>query len=375
MIRTAIVGTGSMGMKYVRYISEGAVPSMKLTAAVARNENSQQEVRTIAGKDTIICSSEDELYEHADCFDAVIIATPHQFHPRMALNALNRNKHILVEKPLGVTVSQTNELLDQARKSDRVFSVVFHQRAYPKYRKVKELLEEGKIGTVYRVLMENSRYFRTEHYHHSGHWRSSWSGEGGGALINQGAHILDMWQWLFGMPESLYAQIGFGKFNPFAVDDEAVITMRYSDGKSGVFILTTGEGTHREYLEITGSKGTIILEDSKLTLRMYDQDLDVYRKTASCNAREELKETVETMDLSGPETTQPVILENFARAVEGREALIADGMSAVNSLELTNAAYLSAWRNSPVVLPIDPEQYEEELRRHQDAEKELPEQK
>ena len=232
---------------------------------------------------------------------------------------------------------------------------------YPKYERIHELLESGTLGQIRRILMENSRYYRTWHYHKSGSWRSSWRGEGGGALLNQGQHLLDIWQWLFGMPESLYALIPYGKYNDFSVDDEATIVMKYPDKKTAVFILTTGEGTWTERLEIVGSKGTLLLEDSHLTLHLYDRDLEEYKRTASCNSREELKERVTEETFPQDEEPYEEMLADFAQAVLEKRPVRVNGLEGLNSLELTNAAYLSAWMGAPVSLPIDEVQYEREL--------------
>ena len=139
--------------------------------------------------------------------------------------------------------------------------MMFHQRRYKKYMQLKKLLDDGVLGEIKRVQLENSRYFRTWMYHRSGSWRSSWAGEGGGALLNQGQHILDIWQWLFGMPTSIYAVIPYGKYNDFMVDDEATLLMEYPQQRTATFILSTGEGSYTERLEIVGTKGTALLED------------------------------------------------------------------------------------------------------------------
>ena len=368
MLRTALIGTGTMGKNYLRRVRQGLVPSMTITAAVARRPETQQEVRDICGDTVQIFASEEELYAHEDLFDAVLIVTPHKLHPQMGMNALRHGKHVLLDKPVAVSVADCTELIKTAKESGLVCSVVFHQRSYPKYQLIRKMIQNGEIGEIYRILLENSRYFRTPYYHHSGAWRSSWTGEGGGALINQGQHILDIWQWLFGMPEELYAQMGFGKYNDFRVDDEASLTMRYPSGMTGVFILTTGEGTYTEKLEITGSRGTILLDQDHLTVTTFDQDLGDYRKNAAVNSREELHSSVREEDFKTNESCQQEILENFARAVLYGEPLLVDLENAVNALELTNAAYLSSWTHMPVKLPVDAEEYRRQLKAQQDAE-------
>lgn len=354
-----------MGKKYVKMIQAKEIPFMELTAAVARSETNQMFIKETCGDDVLIAVSEDELYDHTDLFDAVIIATPHRYHPEMGLRALENGKHVLLEKPIGVSVADCRELLAAAERSGLKFSVIFHQRAYPKYMAIKELLEKEALGEIYRIMMENTRYFRTERYHHSSSWRSSWTGEGGGALINQGQHILDIWQWLFGMPESVRAEIAFGKYNDFDVDDEATIFFQYPNHKTGIFLLTTGEGNYIERLEISGSKGSLLLEEDTMTIHMYEPNLNTYRKEAAVNAREDLHETVVKKEFPLDTETHPVILKNFAKAIECGEPLLVEGADAIHALELTNAAYLSAWKKEPVSFPLDDSAYQQELEEHQ----------
>ena len=370
MIRLALIGTGTMGTNYLKYIAEGSVPSVTAAAAVSRRPEKQQEIRELFHDSIAVFESEEELYAHPECFDAVLVATPHSLHAEMGMRALRAGTHLMLDKPAGVCTAECRPLADLADDAGLKFSVMFHQRMFPKFRRVKELLEHREIGDITRVLMKNSRYFRTEHYHRSSPWRSSWNGESGGLMINQAQHLIDMWQWLFGMPETLYADICFGKYNDFSVDDEVTIVMDYPDRKTGVFLASTGEGTGSDLLEITGSLGTIVLEDQTLTITRYDQDLNDYRKNAECNSRERLRETVVTEQLEENTKTHPLLLENFARAVEGKEPLVVEGRNAVNALELTNAAYLSAWNHEVIGFPIDEQRYVKELLEHQNAERE-----
>ena len=286
----AVIGIGTMGKKYAKMIQEGRISGMCLGAVCCRSHESSQWAKAELGGELPVFQDTEKLFDASELFDACLIVTPHKLHPEVIIQAFDKGKHIFCDKPIGVSMGQCLKIRQKAEEKDLVFAMMYHQRMYPKYERIHELLESGTLGQIRRILMENSRYYRTWHYHKSGSWRSSWRGEGGGALLNQGQHLLDIWQWLFGMPESLYALIPYGKYNDFSVDDEATIVMKYPDKKTAVFILTTGEGTWTERLEIVGSKGTLLLEDSHLTLHQYDRDLEEYKRTASCNSREELKE-------------------------------------------------------------------------------------
>ncbi len=362
-IRTALIGIGVMGKKYAKMICDGEVKGIMLTAVVCRNSDAAKWVKAL-GRDIKIFESAEKLFENPDYYDAVIIATPHKSHPQLANNAFELGKHVMCDKPAGISVSDAVKMSKAAEKSNKIYAMMFHQRLYPKHIKIKEILNEGRLGDLKRIMLVNSRYLRTSHYHKSGSWRSSWSGEGGGALINQGQHILDIWQWLFDMPQSLYADICFGKYNDFKVDDELTIQMRYKNNLTAVFMLTTGEAVHQERLEIVGNKGKILLEDDTLHIYSYSENCDDYIKTAKVNSRENLSINEEIIKFDKIEEPYAQMLENFAGAVFGENTLIADGRNAVNPIMLTNAAYYSAWKGEAVKLPIDADEYDRMLAAH-----------
>lgn len=365
-VRVALIGIGVMGKKYAEMITGGEVESMVLSAVVVRRTEMLPWAEALENTDGLkpaIYNNADDLFTHPEAYDAVLIVTPHKTHAEFAKQAFELGKHVLCDKPAGATIGQAMDMTAQAKECDLVYGMIFHQRRYPKYRKIKELLEQKELGTLKRVMLVNSRYFRTEHYHRSGSWRSSWQGEGGGVLINQGAHLLDIWQWLFGMPETIYADVPFGKYNDFMVDDEATVQMRYTDGMTGTFFLTTGEAVWEERLEIIGSKGKILLENDTLHIWSYHKDILEYMKTEQVTSRENL--TIEEVVIPFEKAKEPYqeLLENFARTVldGGKTELIAPGEEALNQIMLTNAAYYSAWKKAVVKLPIDREDYEKEL--------------
>lgn len=366
-IRVALVGVGVMGSKYADMIVSGEVKNMVLTGVVARNLKAQEWAAILVNAEGLhpnVYRDVDDMFAHADDFDAVIIVTPHKTHEEIAVRAFELGKHVLCDKPAGATIGQAQNMTAASKQYDKVYGMIFHQHRYPKYLYIKQALENGELGELKRMLMVNSRYFRTAHYHQSGSWRSSWNGEGGGALINQGAHILDIWQWLFGMPQKIYAEIPFGKYNEFKVDDEATISMRYENGATGVFMLTTGEAVWQERLEIVGTKGRMLLEDDILHIYRYSKDSTEYIATEDVNSREHLAITEEVINFGKAEEPYVEILENFAEAVISGDSsiLIAPGEEAINQLMLTNGAYCSAWKGMPVCLPLDAEEYEATFR-------------
>ena len=289
-----------------------------------------------------------------------------QPNPALSVPVVYESAQILVcDKPAGIKAEDAADMCRAAEEHRVLFAMMFQQRTFPKYRTIKKILEEGQLGTIRRMFMETTRYFRTEYYHASGSWRSSWSGEGGGLLINQAQHPLDVWQFLFGLPETVYAEIPFGKYNSFTVDDEATIVMRYADGVTGTFIASTGEAEWSERLSISGSKGKLVLTDNTLEVSMYSADSDEYRKTAKVTDGRELSIT-RTEEKFGPDDSGLAyvsMLKNFASAVLDGTELIAPGTAGEGALELMCASYLSAWKMARVSLPVDREEYREYLRK------------
>lgn len=367
-VRCAVIGIGSMGKKYASKIGSGKIDGLTLTAVCCRSAQNAEWAAANLEPSVGIYRSEDMLYEASQSFDAVLIVTPHKQHPAMAVRALQAGKHVMCDKPAGITTADAHMINEAAGRSEKVFAMMCHQRTYAQYRKIKELLEEQVIGQLTRISLENSNYFRTQYYHRSAGWRSSWNGEGGGLLINQGYHLLDMWQYLFGLPQSVYADIPFGKYNDFAVDDEATLVMDYPGKMTGLFVVSTGEGSRTERLEITGTKGRILLDGQKLQLTRFDCDVREYAKKAQVTSRQELHETVEEYQFGIPEQAYETMLQNFADAILRGERLIAPGTEGADTLELVNAAYLSAWQGKKIFLPVDREQYISALHEKEESE-------
>ncbi len=368
-VRFAIIGLGNMGKKYALMISQSIVPSACLTCVCSRSDTSVKWTKENLDSSTIHYRNFEELFEHADSFDAVIITTPHKLHPEIACMAFEHKKHVLCDKPAGVRLSDAL-LMEQAAKSSATkYGMIFHNRTFPVLVKLKSLLEENRIGEINRILLENTIYYRTRMYHQSGSWRSSWAGEGGGLLINQGQHILDYWIWLFGMPESLIADIKFGKYNEFLVDDESTIIMKYPNQTSGIFILSTGEIQKEERLSIVGSKGKITMQGSTLTLEENEQDAKIYSLTATCSSRDQMNVKSTQIDCGSPSLAYETMIQNFCESIQRDVPFIAEGSSGTDTLHLTCAAYLSAWKDAPIAIPISPAEYDKFLQIQIEAEK------
>ena len=366
ILRVALIGVGNMGKKYAHMIVSGEVANMKLTAVVIRRDELMEwgeALVNVDGEHVRIFRSADDMFKAEDIdtlFDAVIIATPHKTHKELALKAFAKGKAVLCDKPAAADIGEALAMQKAASESGRIYGMIFHQRLYPKYIRIKQMIDNGELGDIKRVCLINSRYLRTSYYHKSGSWRSSFAGEGGGALINQGQHILDMYQYLFGMPQKLFAAIPFGKYNDFIVDDEATIVMEYDNGKTGTFILSTGEACHEERLEIIGTKARILLEDDTLTITRH-RDVCEYIKNEEVNSRQNMTFTEETIQFEKASEPYAQLFENFANAVlKGDESyLTVKGSEGINSLMLCASAYYSACKGIKVELPLEASDYKE----------------
>ncbi len=369
-IRCALIGIGTMGRRYALMLNEGRIEGLCLSAVCCHSDASRRWAAEHLTGSVRICESEEELYSRPDSFDAVLVVTPHRLHPAMTIRALRAGKHVMCDKPAGITAEDAAAMQDEAQRAGLVYAQMCHQRTYARHKKVKELLDSGCIGQVTRACLIDTESYRTRFYHRSSAWRSSWRGEGGGLLINQGHHIVDFWLWLFGTPETVYADIPFGKYNDFAVDDEATLVMEYPDKMTGTFILSTGEGSCTQRFEIVGTGGRILLDGSTLTLTKFDCDVRTYARTAQVTSRQELQETREVFTFAKDDTAYETMLRNFSAAIRGQETLIASGADGVQTLRLINAAYLSAWEGRRVSFPVPDELYLQHLRLQEKREQE-----
>ncbi len=364
MVRMAVIGTGAMGRQYAEWVTEGQAPHMRISAVTARKDEAVAWAKEKLNDDVTIFRSTEELFEHPELYDAVLVVTPHPTHCDIVCKAFELGKSVFCDKPLSHSLKQANRMVAAAKAHpDQKFAVMFHMRYFGVYMKVKELMEEKAIGEVLRVTLQNYNFLRTEHYHHSSPWRSSWTGEGGGMLINPGHHLLDVYTWIAGVPDRLYANMKFGKYNDFLVDDEATIVMDYDDGRTGTFMMSSGEGIKEDKFEIVGTQGSINVTGTKVILQKFEDSTN-YRKTATVNNAADMKYEEPVVFDCPTVLNRGDMLENFARAMLYGDQLVAPGEEGLNALNVATAAYLSGWEHREVELPVDPEVYEKRLQEH-----------
>lgn len=355
-VKVAVIGIGNMGSAHAACIAENEIDGMALTAVC--DINTKKLTAFFEKYSNVKCyESYEKLFEDKVC-DAVIIAVPHTLHAEIAVKAFHHGLNVMLEKPADISVSRVKKLNDAAKKSGKVFSVMFNQRTNPLFAKAREIVKSGELGELKRTTWIITNWFRTQSYYDSGDWRATWSGEGGGVLLNQAPHNLDLWQWICGMPESVTAFCDIAKYHNIEVEDDATIFTRYKNGATGVFMTSTGEypGTNR--LEISGDLGKIVLENG--VLKRYKLKEPISEVIAnSKQGFAQIDYYYEEFKQEKPETAHKGILQNFANAVLSGEELIAPGIDGINELTISNAAYLSEWQgNREITLPFDSELFD-----------------
>lgn len=352
-VRIGVVGVGNMGFAHAKCIYGGEIEGLTLTAVCDINsERLSHAAAELTGVKTF------ENYEdllNSDIADAVIIAVPHPLHSEIAIAAFERGLHVLVEKPVDITVSKAKKLNEAAEKSGKIFCIMFNQRTSPVFKRAREIVKNGELGELKRSVWIITNWYRTQGYYDSGDWRATWCGEGGGVLLNQAPHNLDLWQWICGMPKTVRAVCDVAKYHNIEVEDDATLYTRYENGATGVFITSTGEYTGTNRLEISGTKGKIVLENGILKhwkLKADERDICI---NASAEKETEYSEFIPTEK----ETAHKGILANFANAVLKGGELLSPGYEGINELTLSNAAYLSSWKNgAEVELPFDEKEFD-----------------
>jgi predicted dehydrogenase len=352
-IRLGIVGLGIMGRRY--YAMLRALAGVEVTALCVRHLDTISDLSGAKFADyRRLCASGQ--------IDAVIIATPHYSHPQVAIEALHCGIHVLVDKPLAVHVADGRRMLAAHCDKTRRFGVMFQERTRPLYRTIKSMIQGGMLGDIRRVHWIVTDWFRPQAYYRSSSWRATWKGEGGGLLINQCPHNLDLLQWFVGLPVRVTAHLGLGKYHPIEVEDEVTAFLEYDNGATGVFMASTGEAPGTNRLEIAGEKGKLVLEQGKLTFFENAMETSVFSRTTP-NLFARLPYQVRDIAVHGEGEGHAGVLKNFRDAILDGVPLLAPAEEAVGSLELGNAMLLSGLLQRPVDLPLDAASMERELLR------------
>ena len=345
-LRFGIVGLGNMGTTHAHNVYEGKVPGLKL-AAIADIDPDRRAFAEKEFPGVAVFETEKALMESGQV-DAVIIAVPHYFHPPYVIEALDNDLHVISEKPAGVYTKAVKEMNARAEKSDKKFAIMFNQRTNPMYQKLREMVQSGELGTIKRATWIITDWYRSQAYHDSSEWRSTWKGEGGGTLVNQNPHQLDLYQWIFGMPDRVYARASFGKYHHIETEDDVMAYFEYDNGMTGEYITSTGEAPGTNRLEVACDMGKIVIEEGSM---IFYKNKISEREFEKINTRPfgmpEYEKIAVDVDTSGGE--QHVgILKNFVAAVNDGEKLLGPGVEGINMVTISNAIHLSAWTGEVV---------------------------
>lgn len=353
-VRVGVIGMGNMGRYHADYLAQGKVPRCTLSAIATSSPD-----KAAKFKDAKIFKSGEELIQ-SGAADAVLICTPHYSHTTLGILALQNGQHVMVEKPISVHKADCERLIDAHKKSKQVFGAMFQLRTEPRYQKIKKLIDDGELGEIVRVTWIITDWFRTEAYYASGGWRATWKGEGGGALLNQCPHQIDLLHWLLGKPSCIRAFCQFGRFHNIEVEDNVTVFIEYPTGATGHFITSTGESPGSNRLEIAGDRGRLVLESGKLTFTRNETPMRAFSKTAKTGfARPEIWNV--EIPIENTPAQHATIMQNFVEAILDSAPLIVPGSEGIHSVEFANAALYSSWTGQTVNLPLDAAAYEQAL--------------
>lgn len=358
-VRLGIIGVGGMGSAHAKEVMDGKVPRCELTA--------------ICDLDTSLFAKYPGIKTYDDSaklirsgnVDAVLVATPHYFHTTIGIDALQNGIHTLVEKPISVHKADAEKLIAAHSDPKIKFAAMFNQRTDPYYIKMHDLISKGEIGKIQRSNWIITNWFRTESYYRSGGWRATWAGEGGGVLVNQCPHNLDLYQWLCGMPSAITAIGGLGKYHDIEVEDDVSALFEYPDGATGAFFTTTGEAPGTNRFEIAGDRGKLVLDigrgGRKLEFIRNEVLASEYLKTSNNRFGVPGIWNID-VPVSGSGEQHLGIKKNFVAAILDNAPLIAPAEDGIRSVEIANGMQYSLMTKKRVELPMDGAAYEAYLK-------------
>ncbi len=356
MLRLGIIGVGGMGSSHFMHVMKGLCPDVVITAAADRRESRRAWIRANGPEGIAVFSEGSDLIASGAC-DAVLIATPHYQHPPLSAEAFRHGLHVMCEKPAGVYTLQVREMIAAADEHpELVFGMMFNQRTNCVYRKMKEMITAGEIGEIKRMSWLVTDWYRTQFYYDSGAWRATWAGEGGGVLLNQCPHQLDLLQWLCGLPAKVHAFCHEGKWHDVEIEDDVTAYLEFPNGATGVFVTTTGDAPGSNRLEITGTRGRLICENDVLIFDKLEMDERAWCKVCKEGFRKPGCERI-IVETDGQNQQHVGVLNAFAAAIAEGKPLVADGREGIKGLMLSNAIHLSAWTGETISLPIDEQRF------------------
>ena len=358
-VRMGIIGVGNMGSGHLSNIVGGKCPEIKVTAVCDINPDRLAWAREKAGQDIACFENAIDMLD-SGLIDACIVAVPHYSHPLYVIECLKRDIHVMCEKPAGVYTKAVRAMNEAAAHSKAKFGMMFNQRTDCIYRKMREIVQSGKMGRIRRTNWIITNWYRPQAYYDSGAWRATWSGEGGGVLLNQCPHNLDLWQWICGMPKTVTAHLYYGKWHDIEVEDDVTAFVEYENGATGCFITTTGDAPGTNRFEITLDGGKLLAENGKLYMTELEMFEPEFSKTNKISFAAPRGKSIE-VETDGQSPQHVGVLNRFAAAILRDEPLVARGEEGIFGLTISNAMHLSSWLGKTVEIPFDEDLFYDEL--------------
>ncbi len=371
-LRLGIIGVGNIGSQhFTSIVVKGKCPEIEVAAIAdrrpariewARKAYEEGKANGYTGEFPAVFAEGDELVK-CGIIDAVMICVPHYDHPHFAIEGFKNGLHVLCEKPAGVYTLQVREMIEEADKHPELkFGMMFNQRMNPVYKKMHDIVASGELGEIRRTNWLITEWYRPQFYYDSGDWRATWSGEGGGVLLNQCPHQLDLWQWICGLPIKVHAKMKYGKWHDIEVEDDVSVFCEYENGATGTFITSTGDCPGSNRFEIVCDGGTLVCDKTSLTIARLTPWESEYSRTNKTKVFGKPEVVREDITPDEPNTAHAGVLNAFANAILHGGELTADGREGIRGLMLSNAMHLSDWLGREVELPIDEQLFYELLK-------------
>ena len=354
-VRLGLIGLGNIGQHHASYLTNGKVSRAELVAISDAVPGKLEKFKSLKS------FTEGEALIRSGLIDAVIIATPHYQHTSLGIAAIQQGLHVMVEKPISAHKADAERLIAaHTAKPKLVFAGMFQLRAEPRYQKMRALIEGGELGSIVRISWIMTDWFRTEAYYASGGWRATWRGEGGGVLLNQCLHNLDVLQWLLGMPARVRGFCQLGRFHDIEVEDNVTAYLEFGGGGTATFVSSTGEAPGTNRFEIAGTRGRLVLENEKLLFTRNENDMLQFSRSAQLGFAKPEVWHVEIPFANAP-NSHAILMQNFVDAILEGKPLIAPGAQGIHSVELANAILYASLLEKTIDLPMDSQAYERKL--------------
>jgi len=358
-VRMGVIGIGNMGSAHAKSIADGIISGMVLSAIADISPERLEWASQNLPKGIALFNDADNLIK-SGLVDAIIVSTPHYYHPPLAIKGFENGLHVLIEKPAGVYTMQVRQMNEIAKKSGKVFAMMFNQRTNCIFRKMKEIVSSGELGRIKRTNWIITDWYRSQSYYDSGSWRATWAGEGGGVLLNQCPHNLDLWQWICGMPSKIQAFCHEGKWHDIEVEDDVTAYAEYPNGATGVFVTSTADTPGTNRFEIMLDGGKLVCENNKLMLYKLEMREREFNATYKKGFGQPEFEKID-VETDGENPQHNGVLQNFADAILFDKPLIASGCEGIHGLSISNAMHLSSWLGRAVEMPLNEELFFNEL--------------